>query len=214
MYWRSSRSFRRASLELKPAPPVIIGRANSRLLGIRYASCRRLAFAEGDALALWNSENSKANRIETMKGPAESGQICSVGRRKIAKKIAKNKRCYCQNLATPLKDAVEGDEGGLRGSLPPWVILGGGVGESLSPGSILPLRGTGDAASGLLAEKRHHRRCREPGNFAARVLVGRRPGSWIAEWMDRRVVRELSLLLVTLPPPNFAPPLIAFQQHP
>src|ERR1700730_7871232 len=32
--------------------------------------------------------------------------------------------------------------------------------------------------------------------------------------MDRRVVRELSLLLVTLPPPNFAPPLIAFQQHP
>jgi hypothetical protein len=26
----------------------------------------------------------KANRIETMKGPAESGQICSVGRRKIA----------------------------------------------------------------------------------------------------------------------------------
>jgi hypothetical protein len=30
--------------------------------------------------------NSKANRIETMKGPAESGQIRSVGRRKIAKK--------------------------------------------------------------------------------------------------------------------------------
>jgi hypothetical protein len=26
-----------------------------------------------------NSENSKANRIKTMKGPAESGQICSVG---------------------------------------------------------------------------------------------------------------------------------------
>ena len=45
-------------------------------------------------------------------------------------------------------------------------------------------------------------------------LLGDDPGSWIAEWMDRRVVRELSLLLVTLPPPNFAPPLIAFQQHP
>ena len=73
----------------------------------------------------------------------------------------------------------------------------------------LTVTGNGDAVSGLLAEKRHHRRCREPGNFAARVLVGRRPGSWIAEWMDRRVVRELSLLLVTLPPPNFAPPLIA-----
>ena len=52
--------------------------------------------------------------------------------------------------------------------------------------------------------------CRETGNFAARVLVGRRPGSWIAEWMDRRVVRELSLLLVTLPPPNFAPPSSPF----
>jgi hypothetical protein len=26
----------------------------------------------------WISENSKANRIETMKGPAESGEICSV----------------------------------------------------------------------------------------------------------------------------------------
>ena len=104
---------------------------------------------------------------------------------------------------------------GGQGVIIPWVILRqGDGGESLSPWSILPLRGTGDAASGLLAEKRHHRRCREPGNFAARVLVGRRPGSWIAEWMDRRVVRELSLLLVTLPPPNFAPPLIAFQQHP
>jgi hypothetical protein len=52
-----------------------------------------------------------------MKGPAESGQICSVGRRKVAKKIAKNKRCYANtlHLATPLKDAVEGDEGGLGG---------------------------------------------------------------------------------------------------
>ena len=33
-----------------------------------------------------------------VKGPAESGQICSVGRRKIAKKIAKNKRCYANTL--------------------------------------------------------------------------------------------------------------------
>jgi hypothetical protein len=33
-----------------------------------------------------------------MKGPAESGQICSGGRRKIAKKIAKNKRCYANTL--------------------------------------------------------------------------------------------------------------------
>jgi hypothetical protein len=40
-------------------------------------------------------------------------------RRKIAKKIAKNKRCYANTLQPPLKDAVEGDEGGLGGSLPP-----------------------------------------------------------------------------------------------
>jgi hypothetical protein len=32
-----------------------------------------------------NSENSKANRIETMKGPAESGKIRLVESRKIAK---------------------------------------------------------------------------------------------------------------------------------
>jgi hypothetical protein len=37
-------------------------------------------------------------RIETMKGPAEFGQICSGGRRKIGKKIAKNKRCYANTL--------------------------------------------------------------------------------------------------------------------
>jgi hypothetical protein len=33
-----------------------------------------------------------------MKGPAESGQIRSVGRRKIAKKIAKNKRRHANTL--------------------------------------------------------------------------------------------------------------------
>jgi hypothetical protein len=33
----------------------------------------------------------------------------------------------CQHLATPLKDAVEGDEGGVKGVITPWVILGGGV---------------------------------------------------------------------------------------
>src|SRR6476659_1541606 len=63
--------------------------------------------------ALPNSENSKANRIETMKGPAESGQICSVGRRKIAKKIAKNKRCYGNTLRPRSRMLLKGDEGGL-----------------------------------------------------------------------------------------------------
>ena len=72
-----------------------------------------------------------------MKGPAESGQICSGGRRKIAKKIAKNKRCYANTLRPPLRDAVEGDEGGLgghyplghlrRGVITPWVLGGGWI---------------------------------------------------------------------------------------
>jgi hypothetical protein len=53
-----------------------------------------------------------------MKGPAESGQICSVGRRKIAKKIAKNKQLLCQHLATPQGMLLKGDEGGLGGHYP------------------------------------------------------------------------------------------------
>jgi hypothetical protein len=65
-----------------------------------------------------NSENSKANRIETMKGPAESGQICSVGRRKVAKKIAKNKRCHANTLR-PRSRLLLKVMRGVRGSLPP-----------------------------------------------------------------------------------------------
>ena len=59
-----------------------------------------------------NSENSKANRIETMKGPAESGQICSVGRRKVAKKIAKNKRCYANTLRPRSRMLLKAMKGG------------------------------------------------------------------------------------------------------
>ena len=40
--------------------------------------------AAARVIATTDRENSKVNRIETMKGPAESGQISSVGRRKIA----------------------------------------------------------------------------------------------------------------------------------
>jgi hypothetical protein len=39
---------------------------------------RVIAMAVGTS----SCQNSKAKRIETMKGPAESGQICSVGRKK------------------------------------------------------------------------------------------------------------------------------------
>jgi hypothetical protein len=41
---------------------------------IKPATSRRMSLPKGR----WISENSKANRIETTKGPAESGEICSV----------------------------------------------------------------------------------------------------------------------------------------
>jgi hypothetical protein len=43
----------------------------------------------------------------------------SVGRRKIAKKIAKNKRCYANNLRPRSRMLLKGDEGGLGGHYPP-----------------------------------------------------------------------------------------------
>ena len=63
-----------------------------------------------------------------MKGPAESGQICSVGRRKIAKKIAKTSVAMPPPLTTPLKDAVERAKRGVggRGVITRWLILGRG----------------------------------------------------------------------------------------
>jgi hypothetical protein len=55
-----------------------------------------------------SSKNSKANRIET--GERSGGirrNLFGGSRRKIAKKIAKNKRCYANTLLPPLNDAVE-----------------------------------------------------------------------------------------------------------
>jgi hypothetical protein len=74
----------------------------------------------GNERQLWNSENSKANRIEIMKGPAESGQICSVGRRKIAKKIAKNERCHANTLRPRSRMLLKVTKGGLGGVITPW----------------------------------------------------------------------------------------------
>ena len=67
-------------------------------------------------------------------------------------------------------------KGGLGGVITPWVILGGGV--------IIPwvnLSVTGNV--GRLAEKRHSEMQHSP--------LPPTTCSWIAEWMDRRVVREL-----------------------
>ena len=81
-----------------------------------------------------------------MKGPAESGQICSVGRRKIAKKIAKNKRCSASGYAStripnsrvpgcrphagnrarlrPRQGARDGADAPSRGLLAQWISHG------------------------------------------------------------------------------------------
>ena len=65
-----------------------------------------------------------------MKGPAESGQICSVGRRKIAKKIAKNKRCYANTLRPRSRMLLKVMKG-VRGVITPLGHLRrGGVDQS------------------------------------------------------------------------------------
>jgi hypothetical protein len=76
-----------------------------------------------------------------MKGPAESGEICSVEVEKIAKKIAKNKRCYANTLRPRSRMLLKGDEGGLAGHYPLGHLRRGG-------GSISALRVTGDPAKG------------------------------------------------------------------
>ena len=82
-----------------------------------------------------------------MKGPAESGQICSVGRRKIAKKIAKNKRCYANTLrprSRMLLKVMKGVRGGhyplghlRRGVIIPWVNLSV-TGNGGTPPKVIP----------------------------------------------------------------------------
>src|SRR6267154_139771 len=95
---------------------------------VQHPSCKRCMVG-----LTKNSKNSKANRIETMKGPAESGQICSVGRRKVAKKVAKNKRCYANTLRPRSRMLLKVMKGGLGGVITPLGHLRRG---SLSPGSI------------------------------------------------------------------------------
>ena len=75
-----------------------------------------------------NSENSKANRIETMKGPRGIWTNLFGGSKKNSEKIAKNKRCYA-NPRMLLK-VMKGGQGGhyplghlRRGVIIPWVNL-------------------------------------------------------------------------------------------
>src|ERR1700730_14915773 len=67
MYSRSSRSFRRASLELKPAPPVIIGRANSRLLAMRNTLA-------GLCKALWNARRAVTMSDQKRRSPKRNNK--------------------------------------------------------------------------------------------------------------------------------------------
>jgi hypothetical protein len=54
-----------------------------------------------------------------MKGSRGIWTICSVGRRKTAKKIAKNKRCYANTLRPRSRMLLKVMKGGWGGSLPP-----------------------------------------------------------------------------------------------
>jgi hypothetical protein len=67
-----------------------------------------------------------------MKGPAESGQIRSVGRRKIAKKIAKNKRCYANTLRPRSSMLLKVMKGGLGGHYPLGHLRRGGINLSVT----------------------------------------------------------------------------------
>jgi hypothetical protein len=99
--WAAARSDRVVPfrIELIPCDVDALHLGSADFDALLVAACVELCRVPAPAASCQkNSENSKANRIETMKGPAESGQICSVGRRKIAKKIAKNKRCYANTL--------------------------------------------------------------------------------------------------------------------
>ena len=75
-----------------------------------------------------------------------------------------------------------------KGVITPLGHLRRGGGGSLSPGSILPLRGTGDAASGLLAEKNGiTAAAANPEILPLEFLLGDDPvhgslSGWIAEW--------------------------------
>ena len=84
---------------------------------------------------------------------------------------------------TPLKDAVEGDEGGLRGSLPPWVILGGGWGGHYPLGQSYRYGERGTQPAGCWPKNGITAAAANPEILPLEFLLG--DGSlsgWIAEW--------------------------------
>jgi hypothetical protein len=81
-----------------------------------------------------------------MKGPAESGQICSVGRRKIAKKIAKNKRCYATQLLT-IKNRISSV---IIGG---WGWGGGAPPSGITFGRVPPVTRNAEIAQGIMTPR-------------------------------------------------------------
>jgi hypothetical protein len=80
---------------------------------------------------------------------------------------------------------VEGDEGGLRGSLPPWVILGGGV---IIPWVNLTVTGNGGTQpAGCWPKNGITAAAANPEILPLEFLLGDDPvhgslSGWIAEW--------------------------------
>jgi hypothetical protein len=121
-----------------------------------------------------------------MKGPAESGQICSVGRRKIAKKIAKNKRCYVNTLRPCSRMLLKVMKGGW-GVITPWVILGGGVGGHYPLGQSYRYGERGTQPAGCWPKNGITAAAANPEILPLEFLLGDDPvhgslSGWIAEW--------------------------------
>src|ERR1700724_1806211 len=124
---------------------------------------------------------------EGVKGPAESGQICSVGRRKIAKTIAKNKRCYANTLRPCSRMLLKVMKGGLGGSLPPgdriyqlglWSAIFFAIFLRLPPNKFLRFRRTfHQFRSGWLCYFCYSRAGRShPGGYSDLALGARKAG--------------------------------------
>ena len=79
--WRSSRSCRRASWASKPALPRIIGRANYRLLGIRYTLCRQLAGRHNSSVLPRMSKNPSTGDAQPSDLPIVTISTAPRGRR-------------------------------------------------------------------------------------------------------------------------------------
>src|ERR1700704_1336319 len=111
---------RRTPLAVRPLPP---GRARP---GRLYRSVGALPLQVEHHHLRWRypggDVRSRDHGRYLLGHPADRGQVSAPDQGRIRAKPYAQAR-LCQHLAAPLKDAVEGDEGGVRGVITPWVTL-------------------------------------------------------------------------------------------